>query len=56
MSQATPLTQYQRVRHYLDQSNGRALTPRQERRADKKENQADRRAMLRDWANGLARD
>lgn len=46
MTQTTPLTDEQRVLRYLAHTNRAALTPRQERRADKKRNQADRRERI----------
>lgn len=46
MTQTEPLTDEQRVLRYLAHTNRAALTPRQERRANKKRNQAERRAWL----------
>lgn len=46
MSQTTPMPDEYRVRGYLYQTNRAALTPRQERRANKKLNLAEKRERI----------
>jgi hypothetical protein len=38
MSEAKPMSKYERVQHYLAQHNRGKLTPKQSRRARKKDN------------------